>query len=241
MRRLAALALITAFATLTTNAHAQTKKKKPKKPKTEQREPEPEPSTIHSSGSDPAPIDTTLKEVDTPPPRRPPSSSEGEHRENDRDHAPESRKKDDDPWLSRPLAVTAQVGYASANLRIGLGARVGYSINDKIYVGGAFMYHLGTTFDDTTYSGFYPSAEGGYDVHIQGFTIRPYGGLGVFVSSLRGGSVSESSTALAIYPGVQFDYQFGRGFVGADLRALFVLESGRDTSIGFFLVGGARF
>ena len=236
------------------------KKKKPKKPKTEQTDDLPGHDT--PSHDESPPLDTNLKEEDAPAPSTNPWVASGEAKKRggeepkddskkDRvasawsDNASERKKKDESDWISRPLAVAAAAGYASANLRIGFGVRVGYSISDHFYVGGAFTYHLGTRFGDTTLSFYYPAAELGYDYHVQGFTIRPYAGAGVYFLHVTGASADDlgikDGNALAIYPGIQFDYQYGPGFFGVDLRFLFSTQDGQDTSIGFFAVGGTRF
>jgi hypothetical protein len=233
------------------SANAQPKKKKPKKPKThETRDSDTEDS---SSSSDPPKIDTTLREEDSPAPSTNPWVAAGESKKKGDesassssgwDHASDRKKKSEDEWQSRPVALTALLGYASADLRIGMGVRVGYSISDRFYVGASFMYHLGTAFGDTTVRGFYPAAEAGYDYHVQGFTIRPYAGVGVFFTRLSGATEDiqvTDDTALAFYPGVQLDYQIGPGFVGADTRLLFIFSNDRSASLGFFAVGGMRF
>jgi hypothetical protein len=230
------------------SASAQPKKKKPKKPKTE----ETREKDDASSNADPPKIDTTLREEDAPAASTNPWVAAGESRKKGDEHGSSSawdegadrKKKPEDEWHSRPVALTAMAGYAGANLRIGMGIRVGYSISDRFYIGGAFMYHLGTAFGDTTVAGYYPAAEAGYDYHVQGFTIRPYAGIGVFVTRVSGAAADlqvANDSALAFYPGVQFDYQVGPGFVGVDTRLLFIFATDRDASFGFFAVGGVRF
>jgi hypothetical protein len=235
------------------SADAQPKKKKPKKPKSEQtREKDTDDEPAPSSNADPPKIDTNLREEDTPPASSNPWFASGESKKKGDDsgsssgwdHALDRKKKSEDEWKSRPIALAAVAGYASANLRIGMSIRAGYSISDRFYVGGAFMYHLGTAFGETTIGGYYPAAELGYDYHVQGFTIRPYAGVGVFFTRVTGATADievNDDTALAFYPGVQFDYQFGAGFVGVDARLLFIFASDRDASLGFFAVGGVRF
>jgi hypothetical protein len=264
--------LVLALALVAPSASAQSKKKpkKPKKPKTEQRaepkEDAEEPSKTKDDdpprSSDPEdhpppPIDTNLREEDPTSPTTNPWAAAGIAKKkgveapkpgessSSSDSGLEARKKPSSDWVSRPLAVTAAVGYASENLRIGFGARVGYSFLDTYYVGAAFTYHLGTSFGQIAIGGYYPAAELGYDYHIQGVTIRPYSGIGMFFPSVRGAPESvdvQSGSAFAVYPGVHIDYQVaGPGFVGIDGRVLLVFQDGSDPSIGVFAVGGARF
>lgn len=225
LRHLALAAGLT-LATATSSAHAQKKPKRPKKPpKTEQPKPPPEIAPDHP----PPPIDTELKETEPAP-------------------APKARdsERKSSTWTSHPLLVGATVGYASQNLRIGLGLRAGYSFLDTYYVGLAFTYQLGVDIGDSTFSGFYPGLEFGYDYHVEGITIRPYAGVGMFFAraSIAGESVTGDGL-LSIYPGVTVDYQIANtpGFIGVDLRLLLIFgaEPSADPSFGAFAFGGVRF
>jgi hypothetical protein len=155
----------------------------------------------------------------------------------------------------KPLSVAPLLGYATQSLKLGVGARVGYTLPQHVYIGGTFMYHFGTS-DETTVAGktvgasvslFYPAAEVGYDVHVGEALIRPYAGVGVLfahasVSGLGGTTQSATDSSMGIYPGVTASYEIPKSpaFVGADLRLLFATRGG-DPSFGAFLTGGVRF
>lgn len=248
-----ALACFTLATAITAGAGAQPKKKKrPKKPRTEQRAdprpPKDDPPEDDGPRSDPPRIETKLREEEPAAPAANPWAASGEVRKKGEpvagdDKGPSRRRPEEARWTSRPIALTAQGGYAAENLRIGFGLRVGYSIFDQFYVGASFVYHLGTRFGDTTFGGYYPAGEIGYDYHVQGVTIRPYTGVGMFVTTVSGSSnvVLKGGNALAVYPGAQIDYQLGPGFIGIDGRVLFILQTGTSASIGLFAVGGVRF
>lgn len=264
---LALFALLFLFASHAT-AQAPAKKKKPKKPpKTEQPKKEPEeeekkdePANDSISQDHPPPkLDTDLKEEGGTNPTTNPwvksgiaqkngvsAPKPGEDSNNDTtegakgsDSAAERRRRNHG-WESRPLALGAFGGYASENLRIGFGARVGYSILDQFYIGAAFTYHLGVSLLNHTYSGFYPGFELGYDAHIEGASIRPYGAIGYYFPHISD-ATQQPDGALCGYWGIQLDYQIGPGFVGIDPRILKVFAEGAEISIGVFGTGGVRF
>jgi hypothetical protein len=154
---------------------------------------------------------------------------------------------DDDEITSKPLTATGLIGYGTEGLKLGIGARVGYTLPQNIYVGGTFMYHFGESNDVVSYKVFYPAGEAGYDFHIGRATIRPYGGAGViFVhasTSFFGKEASDTKSALALYPGVTaiYDIPNANGFyVGADARLVFNTDGG-DPSFGVFANAGMRF
>lgn len=250
-------------------AQAPAKKKKPKKPpKTEQPKKEPEeeekkeePASNEQIPQDhpPPKLDTDLKEEGGTNPTTNPwvksgiaqksgvsAPKPGEESNNDTTEGPAGkdsaaeRKRRNHGWESRPLAIGAFGGYASENLRIGFGARVGYSILDQFYLGAAFTYHLGVSVLNTTISGFYPGFELGYDAHIEGASIRPYGAIGYYFPHFSD-SAKQPDGAICGYWGLQLDYQIGPGFVGIDPRILKVFLEGVDISIGVFGTGGVRF
>src|ERR1700691_5865870 len=115
------------------------------------------------------------------------------------------------------VSVGLLLGYGFDDAyKFGLGARGGYTLPQKVYIGGTFVYHFGESQSDgsTTASEhlFYLGPEGGYDFAIPGapILVRPYLGLGfesvsVSVSgpefngtTIGGGSAS----GLSFWPGV---------------------------------------
>ncbi len=163
-------------------------------------------------------------------------------------------KADGDAEPLGPISVAPVLGYASATLKLGVGARAGYTFPNRLYVGGAFVYHLGTS-DETTGRGgkvessvhfFYTGAEVGYDVPVGPVVLRPYGGVGAIfatVSLTTGGqSQGDTSASLAVWPGFNVAYAIPRTpiFVGVDTK-LILATKGADPSFGLFATGGMRF
>ncbi len=159
-------------------------------------------------------------------------------------------RETDDPAAEadeKPISATGLVGYASEGLKFGLGARVGYTLPQRIYVGGTFVYHFGEGNEIASVSAFYPAGEVGYDIRIGRATIRPYGGGGVlFVHSsfdFMGQSQSKTASSGVLFPGVAafYDIPNASGFyVGGDARLLFSLDGG-NPSFGVFANAGIRF
>lgn len=144
---------------------------------------------------------------------------------------------------SRPLSVAPIVGYATNHLNLGVGARVGYTIPQHVYLGATFVYHFGESAGDlASVHVFYPAGEVGYDLHLQDVTIRPYAGAGLLVAQATVLGQSATDTAFGFYPGLNANYEIPKSpaFVGADMRLLFSSRGG-DPSFGAFAVAGARF
>jgi hypothetical protein len=153
---------------------------------------------------------------------------------------------------AKPISAAILIGYASENLKFGFGLRAGYTLPIKLYVGGTFIYHLGTStptpFGDASFSLFYPGAEVGYEIHAGPVWIRPYLGLGVAIArasfpavavlgATAGGSTSDAN--IAVFPGATLTYNLtSQFFVGGDLRFLIVSN---NNSLGVFANGGMRF
>jgi hypothetical protein len=136
--------------------------------------------------------------------------------------------------------------------QLGIGARGGFTLPFSLYVGGTFVYHLGTT---ETIGGqefkqnmFYFGPEGGYDVTAGPLTLRPYLGLGYanFMTSRSGecddtvggcttGSRSEGK--LAFWPGATALVGLAGVFAGIDARYIAVLDERADNA--FVLSGTA--
>jgi hypothetical protein len=154
---------------------------------------------------------------------------------------------DEDEIASKPISATALFGYGTEGLKLGVGARAGYTLPMNIYVGGTFMYHFGQSVGAASYNVFYPAGEAGYDIRIGRGVIRPYAGVGpIFVHasvSFLGQSESKTDTSLAVYPGVTATYDIPNAngvYVGGDARLLFNTQGG-DPSFGFFVNAGMRF
>ena len=162
--------------------------------------------------------------------------------------AEEVRDVEGKRWSAAPL-----LGYGTADLKFGIGARAGYTFETPIYVGGTFLYHFGNSsvvspagasVVEADRRFYYPAAEVGYDVGIGPVLVRPYGGAGVLfarTSLTSNGAVSDSATdkQLMIYPGVTAQYILPRSplFLGGDMRVLLPLE-GESAAFSLFATAG---
>jgi hypothetical protein len=160
---------------------------------------------------------------------------------------------------SAGASIAGLLGYGfndAAN--IGVGLRGGYTWPMRLYVGGMFMYHLGSsqstavgTFSESSHVNiFYGGVEGGYDFDAGPLILRPYGGLGpVWVSAsvqnnaplTAAGAVNVSRTdsrvgfwfgATALYP------VSSQVALGGDARILVVSDY---NTFNLLLAGAYRF
>jgi hypothetical protein len=152
------------------------------------------------------------------------------------------------------FSVAPLLGYGSNYFGFGLGARAGYTLPQKLYVGGSLMYQFGSTYGIGSYLGgadysshiIYPAGEVGYELHAGPVTIRPYAGIGIaFLSSTvtyLNHEESSSTSSMILYPGATAHWNIPRSdfFVGGDAR-MAVLTKGGDPSFGFYATGGLRF
>jgi hypothetical protein len=119
----------------------------------------------------------------------------------------------------------------------GGGARVGYVFTSRLFLGGSFTYHAGSSQSVNTCSGcgngtsyqlsatsYYFGPEIGYEAAIGSFAIRPYAGFGYLATN---GSASDPGYDIA-YGGTQItfavvgQYYFSDSvFAGLDARWVF--------------------
>ena len=149
-------------------------------------------------------------------------------------------------------------GFDSA-YKFGLGARGGYTLSQKIYIGGTFVYHFGQSQSDGGFSAseslFYVGPEGGYDIVIPSapqVLIRPYLGLGFeSVSVSESGitaingvalNVGGSTSGFSFWPGATGLYSFTPNLsAGLDARVVVATFGGGDTTFALFLTGQYKF
>ncbi len=135
---------------------------------------------------------------------------------------------------------------------VGIGIRGGYTLPIKIYVGAAFVYHLGGSKDkdQVKYSGstLYLGPEVGYDLDVGPVIVRPYVGLGYGTAKAKaevgGNSIDRSEGGLAFWPGVMARYPIDAFFVGADARYALVTGTDKITNaggVGVFATVGMSF
>jgi hypothetical protein len=136
---------------------------------------------------------------------------------------------------------------------IGIGVRGGVTLPVlPLYIGGTFMYHLGTTVGEIKTNVFYLGPEVGYELSLGPATIRPYLGVG-YASARSSGSfcfgglgctdVSNSEGKIAFWPGVTGLVGVGPVFVGADLRYTVITDvpDGNGNAFGAFATLGMGF
>jgi len=133
----------------------------------------------------------------------------------------------------------------------GIGARAGFTLPMNIYIGGTFVYHLGTSNQDLNQNLFYFGAEGGYELSAGPLTVRPYLGLGYAhvsvtlppfcVGLVCGSERSTSDGKGAVWPGATAIFPIGSWFVGGDLRYVVVLDAEDANALSIFATGGMTF
>lgn len=136
---------------------------------------------------------------------------------------------------------------------VGIGLRGGYTLPMKVYIGAAFVYHLGGSNDanQVKYTGstLYLGPEAGYDLELGPVILRPYVGLGygsVKAKAEAGGTtlLDRSEGGFAVWPGVMARYPVDAFFVGADARYALVTGTDKITNgggAGVFATVGMNF
>ncbi|HET9959626.1 MAG TPA: outer membrane beta-barrel protein [Polyangiaceae bacterium] len=114
-------------------------------------------------------------------------------------------------------------------LKVGIGARAGYTFPFKLYAGGTFVYHLGKTESlagiDVKANVYYYGVEAGYDIDtVPLLIVRPYLGLGRVTGVAKVGDESSTDSKFGVWPGAAAIIPLGGLFVGADARYLIVSE-----------------
>jgi hypothetical protein len=149
------------------------------------------------------------------------------------------------------------VGYGfDTAYHFGLGVRGGYTLSQKIYIGGTFVYHFGGSQDvvggTVSYHLLYLGPEGGYDLVIPSvpqLLIRPYLGLGYESASaslslpgIGSGSSVQGGSGFSFWPGVTGLYSFTPAISGGlDARVVVVTFGGGDTAFVLSLTGQYKF
>jgi hypothetical protein len=164
-----------------------------------------------------------------------------------------SDASDDPRWM-----LAAELGYSSNDLEVGLGAHAGKVVFPHVYIGGAFVYHLGHDIagaqtagysTHASFSAFYAGPEGGYQLNLSPVVVRIYAGLGLVWLNTSvtttgpgvagNGSSSASTNKFVIWPGAQAIYSVPSTswFVSGDLRFVSVPDG---PAVGAFVAGGLR-
>lgn len=172
------------------------------------------------------------------------------------DPEPDQAAPSDKPERRISIAAIAGVGINETKLKdeggnetkdgvgtqgVGIGLRGGYTLPMKVYIGAAFVYHLGGSNDanQVKYTGstLYLGPEAGYDLELGPVIIRPYVGLGygsVKAKAEAGGTtlIEKSEGGFAVWPGVMARYPIDAFFVGADARYALVTGTDKITNGG---------
>ena len=120
--------------------------------------------------------------------------------------------------LGKHMTLSPELGWASAGYGAAVGARLGYTFDVPVYIGGAVVYQTGERSQQGTW---YPSVELGYDVGIRNVLVRPYAALGALLRTQ-----GQVSTGL-LYPGVTAEWLIpgSYAFLGGDARLLLPLDA----------------
>lgn len=143
------------------------------------------------------------------------------------------------------LALLAGHGFEDA-FGTGFGARVGYTLPNRVYLGATFLYHLGMTEGPVQANVNYGGGEVGYDITTGPMLLRAYAGFGLANSSatvtlptvggVGGGKVSASDSRFAFWPGasVLLPFEDGAAFVGVDAKYVVVDGGSAFNTYGTF-------
>jgi hypothetical protein len=150
------------------------------------------------------------------------------------------------------VAPVADFGTSKA-YGFGAGARVGYTLASRVYVGGTFVYRVGESNGPLTYAMYYFGPEVGYDVPAGPLVVRPYvgGGYGALRTTYHGAAqlpggggmgVGDAFTGASqtpfFWPGVTAFLPLGDALaLGADARVVFA--PGQDSSTGSLANNGS--
>jgi hypothetical protein len=135
----------------------------------------------------------------------------------------------------------------SGTYGLGLGARVGYALDNGLYAGGGGTYFIGHHVETAMASGsayaWFLGGELGYIFYPtkdRTVTIRPFvfGGPGVVRTIDEVPFRAVKAVGFAIEPGVLGAYHFGHGFVSAEAR---YHVSPTPGAFALFLGGGLAF
>jgi hypothetical protein len=141
--------------------------------------------------------------------------------------------------------------------KLGLGLRGGYTLPNRLYLGGTLLLHEGRTGvrieqSETPQTDlYYGGAEGGWDAVAGPLVIRPYLGVGYALvrASSNPGCVTagtcvalwSNDSALGLWPGAVAIVRSGGIFVGADVRYVVLVGSPYPNAVSAFGTAGLEF
>lgn len=153
------------------------------------------------------------------------------------------------------LSAELLAGYGvNEKYGLGLGTRAGYAFSNRLYVGAAYVYHFGVTnptlYGDAVYRVWLAGGEGGYEIPMGNFIVRPFVGVGLgeYVSTRcaplisGGGDCAETTNrSFALWPGVSLLLPIGVAVVGVDVRFDIVTGETYVVTPAIFASAGFRF
>lgn len=93
--------------------------------------------------------------------------------------APSTPEQASTPSARSPFSMALLAGHGFKDaFGTGFGGRLGYTLPNRIYIGGSALYHVGTKTDLVEANVWYGGGEVGYDLAAGPFVIRPYAGVG---------------------------------------------------------------
>jgi hypothetical protein len=148
------------------------------------------------------------------------------------------------PFTQNAVSLSAGLRYGSNDLNLGLGAHGGYTLEQRIYVGGAFDYWFGESEEVETFGGSVTAEASGWNVFglvgydfglTEQLVIRPFGGGGIFRANAEactivpGAPVSQcvvaSETQATGAVGGQLMVLLGGAHLGGEVRFIFAEET----------------
>jgi hypothetical protein len=106
---------------------------------------------------------------------------------------------------------------------LGVSGRVGYTLRQGIYLGGAVQYFFGQSVNDQSSHATFVGGEAGYKFFpVDQVEVRPYAFVGsAFITEVSANPVTTTSKAdAAVQPGLIGMYHFGDAFLGADAHIM---------------------
>jgi hypothetical protein len=169
------------------------------------------------------------------------------------------------PTLAKPFSAGLLLGFGTDLGKdfnpwgLGIGVRGGYNL-DRLYLGGRFVYHLGSSAEqlsaglntiEVDFNLWELSAEVGYDFPVADkLTFRPSLDVGIvsLMSSTdaavfgASASASASDVKLVLAPGASLFYDINPDiFIGGDLRLPLVVGGGSIFGFVIYANGGLHF
>lgn len=152
-------------------------------------------------------------------------------------------------WGFKTDKRTAQLGADPYGL--GLGLRGGYALDFSLYLGGYFVYYIGSS--ETGSNALFASGvrethanyvlfgvEVGYDWWIGDAIVRPSLQLGPALALSDATGSTESTGDLSLHPGMSVLVPFADWYIGGDFRPTIVTGDG-VSGVALFVDGGMRF